>query len=222
MTAGALYVIQLLPCFCITYNSAVANGPRPRTPAEPTLERGRSTRYRIIEQTARLCTERQGAELSVAEIAAAAGVFPNQVTYYFGSKDSLLVHAAFLGLLKDAKEIEPIGLRPGDAGAFRADIARAVLAMPSLPSVARALAAGISRPALAPVVEKHLELLFRQSERYLRRLVRERGWRLDRAPAAEARTFWSAALGATLLARAGATATAAELDLAGTLTIRDA
>jgi AcrR family transcriptional regulator len=200
----------------------VATGPRARTPAEPALGRGRSTRYKIIERTARLCVDRHGAELSVAEIAAAAGVFPNQVTYYFGSKDSLLVHAAFLGLLQDAKGSEPVGFRSPDAGAFRADIARAVLAMPSLPSVARALAAGISRPALAPVVEKHLELLLRQSERYLRRLTRERGWILPRTPAAEARTFWSAALGAVLLARAGATSPAADLDLAGTLTIRDA
>jgi AcrR family transcriptional regulator len=199
----------------------VATGRNPRTPALPALERGRSTRYRIIEQTARLCTERHGAELSVAEIAAAAGVFPNQVTYYFGSKDSLLVHAAFLGLLQDAKGIEPIGFRSSDAAAFRADIARAVLAMPSLPPVTRALATGISRPALAPVVEKHLSLLFRQSERYLRRLTRERGWSLERTPAAEARTFWSAALGAVLLARAGGSGAATELDLAGTLTIHD-
>lgn len=200
----------------------MATGPKLRTPAGPALERGRSTRYRIIEQTARLCAERHGAELSVAEIAAAAGVFPNQVTYYFGSKDSLLVHAAFLGLLQDARRIEPIGFRSSDAAAFRTDIARAVLTLPSLPTVARALAAGISRPGLAPVVEKHLDLLFRQSEHYLRRVTRERGWSLDRAPAAEVRTFWSAALGAILLARAGATGAAAELDLAGTLTIRDA
>jgi AcrR family transcriptional regulator len=199
----------------------MATGRTPRIPAAPALDRGRSTRYRIIEQTARLCAERQGAELSVAEIAAAAGVFPNQVTYYFGSKDSLLVHAAFLGLLKDAKAVEPIGLGAADAIAFRADIARAVLAMPALAPVARALAAGISRPGLAPVVDKHLGLLLRQSERYLRRLSRERGWILERAPGAEARTFWSAALGAVLLARAGAPDTAAELDLAGTLTIHD-
>jgi len=197
----------------------VATGRKPRPPAAPPpaappLERGRSTRYKIIEQTARLCTERQGAELSVAEIADAAGVFPNQVTYYFGSKDSLLVHAAFLGLLHDAKGIESIGPRSVNAASFRTDIARAVLTLPSLP-------AGISRPALAPVVEKHLDLLFRQSERYLRRLVRERGWRLDRDPAAEARTFWSAALGAVLLARAGAADAAAGLDLAGILTVRD-
>jgi AcrR family transcriptional regulator len=191
-----------------------------RDPAGPTRERGRSTRYRIIEQTARLYAERHGAELSVAEIAAAAGVFPNQVTYYFGSKDSLLVHAAFLGLLHDAEGIEPIGFGAADAAAFRVGIARAVLALPSLPGVARALAAGISRPELGPVVDKHLNLLVRQSERYLRRLTRERGWTLDRTPAAEAHTFWSAALGAVLLARAGG-GSAADLDLAGTLTVRD-
>lgn len=184
-------------------------------------ERGRSTRQRIIEQTARLSVERPGAELSVAEIAAAAGVFPNQVTYYFGSKDSLLVHAAFLALLHDAERVERLGFAARDAAAFRDGIARAVLALPSLPAVARALAAGISRPELAPVIDKHLRLLFRQSERYLRRLLRDRAWDLDRTPAVEARTFWCAALGAVLLSRAGATGTRADLDLAGTLTIRD-
>jgi hypothetical protein len=59
------------------------------------------------------------------------------------------------------------------------------------------------------------------SERYLRRVIHERGWTLDRTPAAEARTFWSTTLGAILLARAGAACTGADLDLAGTLTIRD-
>jgi AcrR family transcriptional regulator len=193
----------------------------PASPGSRQLERGRLTRHRIIEQTARLCRERGGGELSVAEIAAAAGVFPNQVTYHFGSKDSLLVHAAFLGLLHDAERIESVGFRAVDADSFRRGIARTVLALPSLPAVARALAAGVSRPDLAPVIDKHLRLLFGQSERYLRRLTRERGWSLGRPAAVEARTFWSAALGAVLLARAGATGTPADLDLASTLTVRD-
>jgi len=205
-----LYAIQTFVSFCITYNSGVES------------ERGRSTRQRIIEQTARLCRERPGADLSVAEIAAAAGVFPNQVTYYFGAKDSLLVRAAFLGLLHDAGRLERLGLAATDAAAFRAGIARAVLALPALPAVARALAAGIARPELAPVIDKHLGLLFRQSERYLRRLTRERGWALDRPAAVEARTFWCTALGAVLLSRAGASGSRADLDLAGTLSIRDA
>jgi AcrR family transcriptional regulator len=198
-----------------------AGGARPRPAARPLPERGHPTRYRIIEQTARLCAERHGADLSVAEIAAAAGVFPNQVTYYFGSKDALLVHAAFLALLHDAETVEPVGLEAADSAAFRLQTARAVLSLPSLPAVASALAAAISRPDLGPVVDKHLRLLLRQSERYLRRITRERGWTLERTPAAEARTFWSTALGAVLLARAGAAGPAGDLDLAATLTVRE-
>ncbi|WP_241846242.1 TetR/AcrR family transcriptional regulator C-terminal domain-containing protein [Streptomyces sp. MJM1172] len=159
--------------------------------------------------------------MSVAEIANAAGVFPNQVTYHFGSKDSLLVHAAFLGLLHDARRIERIGRQAPDAAAFRRNVARAVLAMPSLPSVARALAAGISKPELAPVVDRHLQLLFRQSERFVSQVIDRRGWRTRRPLSVETRTFWSTALGAVLLVRAGAHGTVADLDLAGALTIHD-
>lgn len=201
-----------------------------RTEARPTparsagvssRDRGRATRRQLIEATARLCKERPGAEISVAEIANAAGVFPNQVTYYFGSKDSLLVHAAFLGLLHDARRIERLGRQAPDAATFRRNIARAVLAMPSLPSVARALAAGISKPELAPVVDRHLQLLFRQSGRFVGQLVDARGWGVRRPLDVETRTFWSTALGAVLLVRAGANGTVADLDLAGALTVHD-
>ncbi|MBU7600745.1 TetR family transcriptional regulator [Streptomyces sp. P38-E01] len=183
--------------------------------------RGRATRRRLIEATAQLCKEQPGAEVSVAEIANAAGVFPNQVTYYFGSKDSLLVHAAFLGLLHDARRIERLGRQAPDAAAFRRNIARVVLAMPSLPSVARALAAAISKPELAPVVDQHLRLLFQQSERFAGQLIDSRGWRARRPLSVETRTFWSTAFGAVLLVRAGAHGTVADLDLAGALTIHD-
>lgn len=184
-------------------------------------ERGRATKRRLVEVTAELCKERPGGEVSVTEIADAADAFPNHVTYYFGSKDALLVHAAFLGLLHDARRLERIGQQAPDAAAFRRNIARAVLAMPSLPSVTRALAAGISKPDLASVVDRHLQLLFRQSERYASRLIDSRGWRARRPLGVEARTFWSTALGAVLLVRAGAHGTNADLDLAGALTIHD-
>ncbi|MFV2117733.1 TetR/AcrR family transcriptional regulator C-terminal domain-containing protein [Streptomyces sp. Act-28] len=192
-----------------------------RAASTPALDRGRATRRRLIEVAARLCKERPSAEVSVAEIANAAGVFPNQVTYYFGSKDSLIVHAAFLGLLHDTRRLERIGRQAPDAAAFRRNIARAVLSLPSLPSVARALAAGVSKPDLAPVVDRHLQLLFRQSERFVSRLVDARGWSVRRPLDVEVRTFWSTALGAVLLVRAGAHGTSADLDLAGALTVHD-
>ncbi|KOV34278.1 TetR family transcriptional regulator [Streptomyces sp. H021] len=218
-----MYAIQVTTPCCITYNYEVEKKRTEARPkSAPSRDRGRETRRRLIEATARLSEERSGAEVSVAEIAKAAGAFPNQVTYYFGSKDSLLVHAAFLGLLHDARRIERIGRQAADPVAFRRNIARAVLAMPSLPSVAQALAAGVSRPELAPVVDRHLQLLFRQSERFMGRLLDSRGWRTRRPLNVETRTFWSTALGAVLLVRAGANGTATDLDLAGTLTVHDA
>ncbi|BAS13625.1 hypothetical protein AHiyo8_19280 [Arthrobacter sp. Hiyo8] len=71
------------------------------------------------------------------------------------------------------------------------------------------------------MVDEHLQLLFRQSERFVTQLVGSRGWSLKRPVDVEARTFWSAALGAALLAHAGAHGTGADLDLAGTLTVHD-
>jgi AcrR family transcriptional regulator len=181
--------------------------------------RGRVTRYRIIEQAARLWSESGSAEPSVAEIALAAGVFPNQITYHFGSKDALLVHAAFLRLLHDAKRFESIGEAARDAAAFRRNIARVIHAAPSLPLVARALAAGITTPELGSVIDTHLRILFHQSEYYLRRIANRRGWKLERHIETEVRTFWSAALGAVLLSHAGVGGTSADLDLAGVLTV---
>lgn len=194
---------------------------KPRAaPSAPVQARGRTTRQRIVEEAARLYTRGPSAEASVSEIAAAAGVYPNQVTYYFGSKDSLLIHAAFLALLHDGHRIESVGFTVRSAESFRAGIARTVLALPSIPVVVRALAIGSARPALAEIVDHHLQLLFRQSERYLARLLEERGWRIARSIPVETRTFWSAAFGATLLSQAGAPGTPSDFDLAGTLTVR--
>lgn len=206
---------------CITYNYWVASRPTEQGGPAPRLERGHATRTRLVETAARLGRERHGAPLSVADIADAAGVFPNQITHHFGSKDSLLVHAAFFALLHDTRRVERIGRRAADAAAFRRNIARSILALPSLPLVAGALAIGITRADLAPVIDQHLHLLFRQSERYLGELIERRGWDIERALHHEVRTFWSAALGGALLAHAGAQGTAADLDLAGTLTVRE-
>lgn len=189
---------------------------------EESARRGRSTRYRILETASRLAVAGDGAEPSVAEIARAAGVFPNQITYHFGSKQSLLIDAAFLGLLRDAGRIERVGRRAPTPQAFRRNIARAVLSMPALPGVARVLGGEIAKPGLATTVDAHMQTLFRHSERYVRQVAETRGWVTDRTLPVEIRTFWSTALGAALLAGAGVHGTTSDLDLAGTLTIHEA
>lgn len=198
-----------------------AERSRKSPPGAPSQSRGHSTRQRILESAEKLYLSLPSHDVSVAAIAAAAGVFPNQVTYYFGSKDSLLIHAAFLALLHDAERVEAVGNTPHTPSRFCTAVARTVLLLPSLPIVVRALAVGASRDHLAPVVNQHLDLLFRQSERYLARLLRQRGWDTKRPISIEVRTFWSAAFGAVLLSQAGAAGTANDLDLAGTLTVHE-
>ncbi|MET4095727.1 TetR/AcrR family transcriptional regulator C-terminal domain-containing protein [Arthrobacter sp. UYCu712] len=189
-------------------------------PEGPSQARGHSTRQRILDSAEKLYLSKPTGDVSVAAIAAAAGAFPNQVTYYFGSKDSLFIHAAFLALLHDAERVEAVGLTVKSPSSFRSAMARTVLILPAMPLVVRALAVGTSRPDLATVVDQHLNLLFRQSERYLARLLRQRNWEIRRPLPVETRTFWSAAFGATLLSQAGVTGNGNDLDLAGTLTVR--
>ena len=201
---------------------ASTNHSRGTTPSRGTSRsRGASTRERIVREAAALFAARPADSVTVGEIATAAGVFPNQITYHFGSKDSLFVHAAFLLLLRDAGRIEGAGSRMSTAPAFRRAIARTVLVTPSLPVVISALALARAKPQLGPVVKGHLGLLFRMSERYLERVLETRGWRIERSARQEVKTFWAAAFGAILIAESGYPGTQADLDLAGTLTIGD-
>lgn len=194
---------------------------RRRAAGEPVRVKGRQTRRRILEEAAQLFGHRRLGDVSVNEIARAAGVYPNQVTYYFGSKDALFIHAAFFALLHDAERIEAVGYRMQTVDGFRSAIARTILALPSMPSVAQAVALGSANPDLTGSLGYYLHLLFRQSERYLETLMGERNWSLNRPLPVETRTFWSTVFGAVLLSQAGVKGTAADLDLASTLTVRE-
>jgi AcrR family transcriptional regulator len=186
---------------------------------EPARARGRRTRARILDQAAGLFAGQDYAAVSVAEIARSAGAHPHQVTYYFGSKDALFVQAAFLLLLRDARRLEPIGLRQRTPAAFRAAVARTTLALPAVPVVVRAMSISRLRPDLQKLTQHRLAILFRQAEHYLARVLDRRGWTLDRPIEVEVRTFWSAVLGARLISESGYGGHSSDIDVAGVLTI---
>ena len=200
---------------CIAYNCEVA------TAAEPTRTRGRRTRALILERAAVLFAERGFDSVSVSEIAAAAGAHPNQITYYFGSKDALFVHAAFLILLRDAERLEPVGRRQRTPEAFRAALARTALALPAVPFAVQAMSIARRRPELRPVAQQNLALLFHQAQRYLTAILERHDWVIDRPANVEARTFWSAVLGARLISESGYGGRSSDIDLAGVLTVRE-
>ncbi|WP_416394550.1 MULTISPECIES: TetR/AcrR family transcriptional regulator C-terminal domain-containing protein [unclassified Curtobacterium] len=192
----------------------------------PGTPRGAATRARILAATAGLLGASEGGRptrrsITVSEIARAAGVYPNQITHHYGSKDRLVLDAAFALFLRDTTRLQAAGRRAGSAEAFRRVLARTALAMPSTPLVVRALAAAGDDAAQRDRVRLLLQVLFRQSERYLERVVTEHGWTSGSGVGRDARTFWSAVFGATLLADAGVTGGPSDLDLAGTVSIRE-
>ncbi|MFI6759784.1 TetR/AcrR family transcriptional regulator C-terminal domain-containing protein [Micromonospora sp. NPDC050417] len=193
--------------------------PQPR-PFAPTRDRGRRTRALLLEQAATLFGEHGFESVSVAGIATAARAHPNQVTYYFGSKDALFVHAAFLLLLRDAERLEPVGRRQRTPDAFRRAMARTALALPAVPIAIQAMSITRQRPELRPVAEQNLALLFHRAQRYLTAILELHDWVIDRPADVETRTFWSAVLGARLISESGFGDRSNDIDLAGVLTIR--
>jgi AcrR family transcriptional regulator len=186
---------------------------------EPARARGRRTRVRILDQATDLFAGHDYAAVSVAEIAHSAGAHPHQVTYYFGSKDALFVQAAFLLLLREARRLEPIGLRQRTPAAFRAAVSRTTLALPAVPVVVRAMSISRLRPELQKLAQRRLAVLFRQAEHYLARVLERRDWVLDRPLEVEVRTFWSAVLGARLISESGYGGHSSDIDVAGVLTV---
>jgi AcrR family transcriptional regulator len=188
--------------------------------SEPARARGRRTRARILRCAAALFAERGPAAVSVAAIAQAAEAYPHQITYYFGSKDGLFVHAALSTLLRDAARLESVGRRRRTPETFRAALARTALALPSIPPAVQAMSIARERPELHSTAQMYLAILFRRAEHYLVALLERRAWTVDRPPAVEVRTFWSAVLGARLIADSGYGGRPADVDLAGLLTVR--
>ncbi|HEX7945017.1 MAG TPA: TetR family transcriptional regulator, partial [Phenylobacterium sp.] len=63
-------------------------------------------RSRLLDAAVVLFKEKGASGVAVAEIAAAAGAYPSQVTYYFRTKEALFVEAACREVLYVARQAE--------------------------------------------------------------------------------------------------------------------
>lgn len=158
----------------------------------------------------------------MSELAKAAGVYPNQITHHFGSKDALYVDVAFGLLLRDTERLQKAGRRARTPDAMKRVLARTALTMPSITVVVSALALARGNPTLQPEVEAGLNVLFRQSEQFLVRKLWEQGWTIDQDTDRATKTFWSAVFGAVLISQAGFPGGPSSVDVAATLSIHAA
>ena len=183
--------------------------PHPRA----TRAAGQQTRRALLDAAGPLFGAHGLAGVSQGDIAQAAGAFPSQVTYYFGSKEALFVEAACRGVLRAATEVERAGERTRTPRTYVRAMVRTALASPALLTFAEAALLVRRREDLAPRVRETFARLHAEGERAVVENLVKRGWQIRAHPAEEARGFWAAILGvalesaATGVSAAGADAT---------------
>jgi AcrR family transcriptional regulator len=173
---------------------AVATFPHPRA----TRAAGQQTRRALLDAAGPLFAERGLAGVSQADIARAAGTFPSQVTYYFGSKEALFVEAACRGVLRAATEVERAGERTRTPRTYVRALVDTALAAPALLTFVEASLLVRRREELAPRVRETYARLHAEGERAVVENLVKRGWQISAHPGEEARGFWAAILGVAL------------------------
>jgi len=163
---------------------------------------GQRMRSRLLDAAAARFKAFGLASVSVAEIAADAGAFPSQVTYYFGTKEALFVEAACREMLYLARDAEAASTHPKNEYDYIETMVKSVIGAPGLNLFVEALALAHRRKDLQPQVQRTFERLDAESDRALRE-HRERRSQPPGNTAVHAHRFWVIALG--MGARGGAT-----------------
>ena len=166
-------------------------------------EPGKRMRSRLLDAAVELFKAKGLSAVSVAEIAAAAGAFPSQVTYYFRTKEALFVEAACREVLYVARQAEQAAAGAPSGSDYNRRLVETVIGSPGLALFVEALSLTRRRQDLAPLIERTFERLHAEGDRAYAETRRRRGWSSDEDAATVARRFWTLALGVTL--REGAT-----------------
>jgi len=170
--------------------------------AHPPEKPGQRMRSRLLDAAAARFKAHGLAGVSVAEIAADAGAFPSQITYYFGSKEALFVEAACREMLYLARDAEAASARPENEDDYIETMVGSVVGAPGLNLFVEALALAHRRPDLKPLAQRTFDRLDAESDRALRE-HREHAGLPTGNTAVHAHRFWVIALG--IGARGGAT-----------------
>lgn len=171
--------------------------------ARPMREPGKRMRSRLLDAAVELFKAKGLAGVSVAEIAAAAGAYPSQVTYYFRTKEALFVEAACREVLYVAAQAEAAAAGARNGADYNRRLVETVIGSPGLVLFVEALSLTRRRQDLSPLIERTFERLHAEGDRAYADARARRGWTGPEPTATVARRFWTLALGVAL--REGAT-----------------
>lgn len=176
---------------------------RPLAELRAVREPGKRMRSRLLDAAVELFKAQGLAGVAVADIAAAAGAFPSQITYYFRTKEALFVEAACREVLYVARQAETSAAQALTGSDYNRRLVETVIGSPGLALFVEALSLTRRRQDLAPLIERTFDRLHSQGDRAYAENKTQHGWSGGDDPATTARRFWTLALGVAL--RDGAT-----------------
>lgn len=159
---------------------------------------GKRTHELILDVARRLFVAKSYDTVSIADIATAAGVFPNQITYYFGSKDALFVEAACRQVLLAGNAVEKASRVGTSRAAYVHAVVNAALEAPGMLAFVDATLLAARNAEVAPLVARTFERLYLVGAKVVAESLMRHGWRSGSSPDYEIRGFWSTILGAAL------------------------
>ena len=186
----------------MTYKQAMAN-VQSLAEVRAVREPGKRMRSRLLDAAVELFKAKGLSAVAVAEIAAAAGAYPSQVTYYFRTKEALFVEAACREVLYVARQAEQAAAGAASGRDYNRSLVETVIGSPGLALFVEALSLTRRRQDLAPLIERTFERLHAEGDRAYGETRHRRGWSEAEPAATVARRFWTLALGVAL--REGAT-----------------
>jgi AcrR family transcriptional regulator len=178
----------------------MAKGPKPKPKGEQRAVRegGRRMRSALLDAAIPLFREKGLSGVSVAEIAEAAGGYPNQITYYFRSKEALFVEGACRDVLYLAQRMEDAAARAREGESYTRALVEAVMGDDALGLFVEAMALTRRRQDLAPLIARTFERLHAEGDRAYGDVKSRRGWTGGDEPRVSARRFWTLAIGLAL------------------------
>ncbi|GAA1482181.1 hypothetical protein GCM10009624_26210 [Gordonia sinesedis] len=165
---------------------------------------GKATRQALLRAATEVFTE-HGESASVAQICQRANAFPNQVTYYFGSKEQLFVEVACAAVLRAGRQAEDAAASAITIRDYTRTLVGTLLgpAARDVEMFTTAMLVIGRRPDLRPLITAALTRLHERGEQALLATLVRNGWHLRADAAVETRAFWSAIFG-LIAQRAGA------------------
>ncbi|MFW0793812.1 TetR/AcrR family transcriptional regulator C-terminal domain-containing protein [Gordonia sp. CPCC 205515] len=166
------------------------------TTRRATRDAGKATRQSLLRAATEVFAE-HGETASVAQICQRADAYPNQVTYYFGSKEQLFVEVACAAVLRAGRHAEESAAQAATVRDYTSTLVTSLLGDHGrdIELFTTAMLLVSRRTDLRERIADTLRTLHERGEQALVATLVRTGWQLRAGIDVEAKAFWTAIFG---------------------------